>query len=175
MTGRVAGRWISARTRVCYTENDLLELRRQVVLVDQSPLLFTGSVAKNVEFGLRMRKIPAAERKKRVIEALELVGMAGFIEAEAHRLSGGETKRVALARALAVGPQVLLCDEPTANVDSENQRDHPGYPDGHQPHEKDLDHFLHPFSLTGTGAGPPLPAAAQWLDLRDLGRQAVEG
>ncbi len=108
--------------RVDYAEKDLLELRRQVVLVDQSPLLFTGSVAKNVEFGLRMRKIPSAERKKRVLEALQQVGMTGFIEAEAHKLSGGETKRVALARALAVGPQVLLCDEPTANVDSENQR-----------------------------------------------------
>ena len=108
--------------RVRYGEKELLQLRRQVVLVDQSPLLFTGTVAKNVEFGLKMRKVPKPAREKRVIEALRQVGMEGFLRAEAHKLSGGETKRVALARALAVRPQVLLCDEPTANVDSENQR-----------------------------------------------------
>lgn len=103
-------------------ESELLALRRQVVMVDQSPLLFTGSVAGNVGFGLKLRKIPSAERRRRVVEALELVGMERFLRAEAHRLSGGETKRVALARALAIRPQVLLCDEPTANVDSENQK-----------------------------------------------------
>jgi tungstate transport system ATP-binding protein len=108
--------------KVRYEEKYLLQLRRQVVLVDQSPLLFTGTVARNVEFGLRMRKIAAAERKRRVVEVLQQVGMTGFMEAEAHKLSGGETKRVALARALAVRPQVLLCDEPTANVDRENQQ-----------------------------------------------------
>lgn len=108
--------------KVSQAEGELLELRRQVVMVDQSPLLFTGTVTDNVEFGLKMRKIPAAERKKRAIEALELVGMEQFVGAEAHRLSGGETKRVALARALAIRPKVLLCDEPTANVDSENQK-----------------------------------------------------
>jgi tungstate transport system ATP-binding protein len=108
--------------RVRYEERSLLQLRRQVVLVDQAPLLFTGTVARNVEFGLRMRKIAAAERKRRVVEVLQQVGMSRFLEAEAHKLSGGETKRVALARALAVRPQVLLCDEPTANVDWENQQ-----------------------------------------------------
>jgi tungstate transport system ATP-binding protein len=108
--------------KVRHGEHELLQLRRQVVLVDQSPLLFTGTVAKNVEFGLKMRKVPKPAREHRVIEALRQVGMEGFLRAEAHKLSGGETKRVALARALAVRPQVLLCDEPTANVDSENQR-----------------------------------------------------
>jgi tungstate transport system ATP-binding protein len=103
-------------------KSDMLNLRRQVVMVDQSPLLFTGTVTDNVEFGLKMRKIPAAERRKMTIDALEQVGMEHFVRAEAHRLSGGETKRVALARALAIRPKVLLCDEPTANVDSENQK-----------------------------------------------------
>ena len=64
--------------QVVQVEGELLDLRRQVVMVDQSPLLFTGSVADNVEFGLKMRKIPAPERKKRMIEALELVGMDKF-------------------------------------------------------------------------------------------------
>ena len=108
--------------KVSQAESELLELRRQVVMVDQSPLLFTGTVAGNVAFGLKMRKVPSAERRKRVIEALEQVGMEHFVRAEAHRLSGGETKRVAMARALAIRPKVLLCDEPTANVDSENQK-----------------------------------------------------
>ena len=107
---------------VVQVEGDLLDLRRQVVMVDQSPLLFTGTVIDNVEFGLKMRNFPAAERKKRAIEALQKVGMEQFAPAEAHRLSGGETKRVALARALAIRPKVLLCDEPTANVDSEHQK-----------------------------------------------------
>jgi tungstate transport system ATP-binding protein len=99
----------------------LHQLRRQVSLVDQYPILFTGSVRNNVEYGLKIRKVGAKMRYKVVEEVLDLVGMSDFIGAEAHRLSGGETKRVALARALAIEPRVLLCDEPTANVDTENQ------------------------------------------------------
>lgn len=96
-------------------------LRQRVVLVDQYPILFTGPVWKNIDFALRIRKMSAAQRKKRVAEVLERVGMQNFANAEAHKLSGGETKRIALARALAIDPEVLLCDEPTANVDAENQ------------------------------------------------------
>ncbi|WP_136795323.1 energy-coupling factor ABC transporter ATP-binding protein [Desulfosediminicola ganghwensis] len=107
--------------RVEYSARQLLELRRRVVLLDQYPILFTGPVWKNVEFGLKVRGVDKAERRKRVVEVLDLVGMEKFIEADAHKLSGGETKRVALARALAVRPEVLLCDEPGANVDKENQ------------------------------------------------------
>lgn len=107
-------------TPVRYIEKSLLPLRRQAVLVDQYPILFTGSVWKNLEFGLKVRKIESKRRKPLIEEALELVGMQDFFHAEAHTLSGGETKRVALARALVVNPQVLLCDEPTANIDVEN-------------------------------------------------------
>jgi tungstate transport system ATP-binding protein len=107
-------------TPVRYNEKSLLPLRRQVVLIDQYPILFTGSVWKNLEFGLSVRKIETKRRRPRIEEALELVGMQDFSHAEAHKLSGGETKRVALARALVVQPEVLLCDEPTANVDVEN-------------------------------------------------------
>jgi tungstate transport system ATP-binding protein len=83
--------------------------------------MFTGSVRKNVEFGLQVRKVVSKERRQLVREALELVGMERFAEYDAQGLSGGETKRVALARALVLQPEVLLCDEPTANVDNENQ------------------------------------------------------
>ena len=100
---------------------NMLDLRRRVVLVDQYPILFTGPVWKNVEFGLKVRGIAKAIREKRVMEVLKLVGMENFFQADAHKLSGGESKRVALARALAIEPEVLLCDEPTANVDEENQ------------------------------------------------------
>lgn len=110
-----------AGERITFAQAQLLAARRRVVLLDQYPILFTGPVWKSVEFGLKVRGVPAGERRKRVKEVLELVGMHHFLDAAAHRLSGGETKRVALARALAVRPEVLLCDEPGANVDKENQ------------------------------------------------------
>jgi len=106
---------------VDYSTGSLLAERRRVVLLDQYPILFTGPVWKNVEYGLKIRGIKKEERQKRVLEMLDLVGMQRFVEADAHKLSGGETKRVALARALAIQPKVLLCDEPGANVDKENQ------------------------------------------------------
>ena len=99
----------------------LFQLRRRVVLVDQSPILFSGTVWKNVEFGLKVRGLSKKECAFKIPAALEQVGMLDFADADVHGLSGGEVKRVALARALAVEPEVLLCDEPTANVDQENQ------------------------------------------------------
>lgn len=107
--------------RVSYSAKKVLGFRRRVVLLDQYPILFTGPVWKNVEYGLKVRGVGKSERHKCVRDMLDLVGMTRFVEADAHKLSGGETKRVALARALALEPQVLLCDEPGANVDKENQ------------------------------------------------------
>jgi len=106
---------------VNFAESSLQNLRKEVVMIDQHPILFTGTVYKNVEFGLKIRHIPQKKRKIIIEETLDLVGMSDFVQAQAHRLSGGETQRVALARALAVSPEVLLCDEPTSNVDVENQ------------------------------------------------------
>ncbi len=107
--------------RVLFDEKYLYGLRRQVVLLDQDPIMFTGSVWDNVEFGLQVRKVPMSERRQRIERTLEMVGMESFAGYSAQGLSGGETKRVALARALVLQPEVLLCDEPTANVDNENQ------------------------------------------------------
>ena len=113
---------------ICYngqpvqmTESSLQELRKNVILVDQQPILFTTSVYRNIEFGLKVRNIPTAKRRAIIEDALRLVDMDRFAYAPAWRLSGGETQRAALARAMAVMPDVLLCDEPTASVDTENQ------------------------------------------------------
>jgi tungstate transport system ATP-binding protein len=96
-------------------------LRKEVVMVDQHPILFSTTVFKNLEFGLKIRRIAKKERERIIEETLDLVDMRSFIRAQAHRLSGGETQRVALARGLALSPKVFLCDEPTASVDAENQ------------------------------------------------------
>jgi tungstate transport system ATP-binding protein len=107
--------------RVRFSEPELQLLRRDVVVVDQHPILFTTTVYKNLEFGLKVRKVPKKERERIIEESLDLVGMRIFSRALAHNLSGGETQRVAIARALALSPAVLLCDEPTSSVDVENQ------------------------------------------------------
>jgi tungstate transport system ATP-binding protein len=107
--------------KVDFTAGKLINLRRKVVLVEQQSILFTTKVWKNVAFPLRIRGTPKARRERIVEELLDLVGMRGFRHRKAHKLSGGETQRVAIARALACSPEVILLDEPTANVDVENQ------------------------------------------------------
>ena len=106
---------------VQHQEINLQALRKSVVMVDQHPILFTTSVYRNLEFGLKIRGWSAKERDRIIAESLDLVGMRDFAGAPAHRLSGGETQRVALARALALSPDVFLCDEPTSGVDVENR------------------------------------------------------
>lgn len=111
------GNIIYRSSPVIFSEPFLKNLHKEVVVVDQYPILFTTTVYKNLEFGLKVRQIPKKDRDYIINETLEMVGMRDFIQAEAHQLSGGETQRVALARALAVSPEVLLCDEPTSSVD----------------------------------------------------------
>ena len=78
------------------------------------------NVYENVELPLTYRGMPSAERKKRVLESLEKVGMAHRIKHYPSQLSGGQQQRVAVARALGGQPAILLADEPTGNLDSRN-------------------------------------------------------
>ena len=95
-----------------------MAIQRSITMVLQNPYLFRMSVAGNVAYGLRTRGIPRKERNGMVSEALNLVGLAGFEKRGTRELSGGETKLVALARALVLDPAIILLDEPAANIDS---------------------------------------------------------
>lgn len=93
---------------------------RKVGFVFQHYALFQHmSVADNVEFGLRVRKVPPARRRQRVDELLELVGLTGLGGRSPRQISGGQQQRVALARALAFEPEVLLLDEPLGALDAQ--------------------------------------------------------
>lgn len=92
--------------------------RRGIGMVFQDEQLFPHlDVLGNVEFGLRMQGISGPMRSRRVAELLDLVGLAGFERRRVTSLSGGEAKRVALARSLAPAPPVLLLDEPLTGLD----------------------------------------------------------
>ena len=94
--------------------------QRGIGLVSQTGDLFPSmTVGQNIDFGLRMKKMAATSRHSRVQAMLELVRLEHLIDRPVGDLSGGETRRVALARALAPEPRVLLLDEPLTGLDAE--------------------------------------------------------
>jgi tungstate transport system ATP-binding protein len=94
-----------------------LETRRRMAFVLQKPVVFNASVYDNIAYGLKWRRMNRENVRARVDDVLEMVGLADFRKRNARMLSGGEMQRVAIARAIATEPEVLLLDEPTANLD----------------------------------------------------------
>ena len=99
--------------------NDIPPHHRDIGIVFQNYALFPHlTVKQNVEFGLKMRKVPAKESAERVGRAIELVRLSGLEHRYPSQLSGGQQQRVAVARAVVINPTVLLLDEPLSNLDA---------------------------------------------------------
>ncbi len=95
--------------------------RRHIGFIFQTFNLFpVYTVYENVEFPLLLLGLPPAERRRRVMEALEWVGLADRARSRPTQLSGGQSQRVAIARAIVKKPAIIIADEPTANLDAEN-------------------------------------------------------
>ena len=94
-----------------------LEIRRRISFIHQKPQVFNLSVYDNIACGLRWRRVEKNKIVSKVDHILEMVGLEGYESRNARTLSGGEAQRVALARSMVLEPEVLLLDEPTANLD----------------------------------------------------------
>lgn len=103
-------------------EKDRNPAIKKMAMLFQKPVMFKASVEDNVAMGLKFRGVPENERKPRIESALREVGLEGYGPRSAKTLSGGEAQRVAMARAIVVSPDLLLLDEPTANLDPRTTR-----------------------------------------------------
>ena len=120
---RPDGGYIKIGDDVLYASEQGIDLparERHLGYVFQDYALFPHlNVFENVAFGLRLKKVPDAEIKERVMEMLEVVSLKGFENRKPDALSGGQQQRVAIARALALSPDILCFDEPTSALDPE--------------------------------------------------------
>ena len=106
-------------------KENLTEIRRRVGIVFQDPddQLFMGSVRDDVAFGPRNLGIRGAELDRQVMAALDMVGMADFVDRPPHHLSFGQRRRVAVATVLVMEPEIIVLDEPSSNLDPASRRE----------------------------------------------------
>ena len=112
--------WFDEKDITKLSEHERDEFRRlNTGFVFQSvALMATMSAYENVEFGMRIAGVSAAERKERALQSLDLVGLSKRVNHRPQEMSGGEQQRVAIARAIAHRPKIIFADEPTAELDS---------------------------------------------------------
>jgi tungstate transport system ATP-binding protein len=103
------------------TRADREGFRRRMTMVFQDPLLFDATVAQNIASGLKLRGVPAAERRPQVETWARRLGLTELLQRSAHHLSGGEAQRTALARAFVLRPEILFLDEPFSSLDAQTR------------------------------------------------------
>jgi putative ABC transport system ATP-binding protein len=116
-TAHVLGKNVAELT---HTQSAALRNDKIGFIFQSYNLLSVYTVYENVEFPLLLLKMPAAERRQAVMQALDWVGLTDKVKSRPNQLSGGESQRVAIARAIVKRPAMVLADEPTANLDAEN-------------------------------------------------------
>jgi len=112
-----SGKILFDRADMTAPEKEKLAARRRMAFVLQKPVVFNTSVHDNIAYALRWRGVGSRQINEKVSRVLEMVGLADYKHRNARTLSGGEVQRVAIARAIVIDPEVLLLDEPTANLD----------------------------------------------------------
>jgi len=116
--------WLDGTDLTAATDAELVNFRRHKVgfIFQAFGLIPILTAAENVQFPMRLTKVAVADREERGRVLLEMVGLGDRANHRPHELSGGEQQRVAIARALANGPQLLIADEPTGQLDSRTGR-----------------------------------------------------
>lgn len=114
------GLLLPTQGQVLWNQQAPSKVFKNITMVFQNPVLLSRSARKNVEHALALKGIVRQQRKEQAMSALEKVGLVNHADQMAHRMSGGQRQRLALARALALKPSAVLLDEPTSGVDMES-------------------------------------------------------